>query len=180
VLVGHSYGGMLVRLFAHDHDDKVAGVVLVDAVHADQSVRALAIIQHTPAFARLRREVRQSVVQGVDFRAGEALDRRVRSLGNTRLVVITSAQTHWPDLPPRLRRSLDHDWDKMQTELTSLSTDSVHAVALRSDHFVQSFLTGQPDVVIRAVRAVVDADRGDRQLPSCEHIFRRLAVPCRR
>jgi pimeloyl-ACP methyl ester carboxylesterase len=30
VLVGHSYGGFLVRLFARDHRDSVAGLVLVD------------------------------------------------------------------------------------------------------------------------------------------------------
>jgi len=32
VLVGHSMGGLIVRLFALSHADKVAGVVLVDAV----------------------------------------------------------------------------------------------------------------------------------------------------
>jgi pimeloyl-ACP methyl ester carboxylesterase len=31
VLVGHSYGGMLVRLYASEHRDDVAGVVLVDS-----------------------------------------------------------------------------------------------------------------------------------------------------
>src|SRR4029453_12928664 len=32
VLVGHSMGGLMVRLFALSHPDKVVGVVLVDAV----------------------------------------------------------------------------------------------------------------------------------------------------
>jgi pimeloyl-ACP methyl ester carboxylesterase len=32
VLVGHSMGGLMVRLFAHAHPDRVLGVVLVDAV----------------------------------------------------------------------------------------------------------------------------------------------------
>jgi pimeloyl-ACP methyl ester carboxylesterase len=32
VLVGHSYGGLIVRLFAKLHPDEVAGVVLVDSV----------------------------------------------------------------------------------------------------------------------------------------------------
>jgi pimeloyl-ACP methyl ester carboxylesterase len=31
VLVGHSYGGLLVRLFAHQHPTEVVGIVLVDA-----------------------------------------------------------------------------------------------------------------------------------------------------
>ncbi|MDO6543903.1 alpha/beta fold hydrolase [Photobacterium sanguinicancri] len=37
VLVGHSFGGLNVRLFADRHLDKVVGVVLVDALHEDVS-----------------------------------------------------------------------------------------------------------------------------------------------
>lgn len=36
VLVGHSYGGFIVRLFASRFPDKVAGVILVDASHERQ------------------------------------------------------------------------------------------------------------------------------------------------
>ena len=35
VLVGHSYGGMIVKLFAFTHPSEVAGVVLVDPSHED-------------------------------------------------------------------------------------------------------------------------------------------------
>ena len=36
VLVGHSFGGLIVRAFAYTYPDKVAGLVLVDAAHEDQ------------------------------------------------------------------------------------------------------------------------------------------------
>lgn len=36
LLVGHSYGGMLARLYAHRYPAEVAGLVLVDAAHEDQ------------------------------------------------------------------------------------------------------------------------------------------------
>jgi len=39
VLVGHSSGGLHVRLFASSHPDDVAGIVLVDAAHEDASRR---------------------------------------------------------------------------------------------------------------------------------------------
>ena len=39
VLVGHSLGGMHVRLFAYQHPDQVAGLVLVDASHEEQDMR---------------------------------------------------------------------------------------------------------------------------------------------
>jgi pimeloyl-ACP methyl ester carboxylesterase len=39
VLVGHSLGGMFVRLFAHQYPEDVVGMVLVDAAHPDQTER---------------------------------------------------------------------------------------------------------------------------------------------
>ncbi len=39
VLVGHSLGGMLMRLYAHEHPDQVVGMVLVDSSHEEQMLR---------------------------------------------------------------------------------------------------------------------------------------------
>jgi pimeloyl-ACP methyl ester carboxylesterase len=39
VLMGHSTGGMLVRLYANNYPDEVVGMVLVDAQHEDQFER---------------------------------------------------------------------------------------------------------------------------------------------
>ena len=39
VLVGHSFGGALVRLYAHDYPDEVVGMVLVDAAPSDLFIR---------------------------------------------------------------------------------------------------------------------------------------------
>jgi pimeloyl-ACP methyl ester carboxylesterase len=50
VLVGHSIGGMYARLYAHEHPDKVAGMVMVDATHEEQLARmpeAIAKMQGT-------------------------------------------------------------------------------------------------------------------------------------
>lgn len=40
ILVGHSYGGLLIRHFAHRYPDRVAGLVFVDAAHPEQLVRS--------------------------------------------------------------------------------------------------------------------------------------------
>lgn len=40
ILVGHSYGGLNVRLYAYDHPAEVVGMVLVDPSHEDDEPRA--------------------------------------------------------------------------------------------------------------------------------------------
>ena len=39
VLVGHSIGGLYVRLYAHEYPEQVAGMVLVDSTHEEQYAR---------------------------------------------------------------------------------------------------------------------------------------------
>jgi pimeloyl-ACP methyl ester carboxylesterase len=162
VLVGHSYGGILARLFASQHPAEAAGVVLVDARGRDATRRQLALLpksQVPPVLAA-------PVQDGVDIAASEALASRVRSLGATPLAVITAGR-HDQDwgrlLSPGFAQAFDRLWTTMQDELTTLSSNHLHVVALRSDHFVQRF-DGQPDVVIRAVQAVVRAARDHTRL----------------
>jgi pimeloyl-ACP methyl ester carboxylesterase len=179
VLVGHSYGGLLARLFARADAKEVGGIVLVDAMGRDQTRRELAIWPRSQARA-LRRTVAARVRDGVDLASGEALASRVRSLGHTPLAVVT-AGTHraeWGTVPTRLGRRLDRQWTTMQDELAALSDDHVHVVALRSDHSVQA-PDGQPEVVIRAVRAVVGAVRDRTRLVPCRRLFPGSDVRCR-
>ena len=179
VLVGHSYGGLLVRLFARAHPAEVGGAVLVDAMGRDQTRRQLALWPRSE-LAALRRDVARPVRDGVDLAAGEALAAHVRSLGDIPLAVIT-AGTHdneWGRAPVRLAQALDRQWQTMQDELAALSSDHVHVVARRSDHFVQG-IDGQPRVVIDAVDAVVDATRNRTALPPCTQLYSGPEVRCR-
>jgi pimeloyl-ACP methyl ester carboxylesterase len=179
VLVGHSYGGLLARLFADAHPKKIAGVVLVDAMTRDQTRRQLAIWPRSQA-RKLRRQVATRVRDGVDLAAGEALAGRIRSLGDTRLAVITAGRhdAEWGTVPRKLARALDRQWATMQDELAALSSDHLHVVALRSDHFVQG-IDGQPRVVVATVRALVRSAREGRPLPPCRRLFNGADVACR-
>ena len=179
VLVGHSYGGLLARLFARDHPEHTAGVVLVDAMGRDATRRQLARWPESVAPAR-RREWAQPVIDGVDLRSSEELASTVRTLGDTPLVVVTAGQhrDETAGLPQRLVQSQWRLWTTLQAELARLSSDHVHVVAQRSGHFVQD-LDGQPQVVIRAVQAVVRAERDNTQLPPCEDLFSGPDVRCR-
>jgi pimeloyl-ACP methyl ester carboxylesterase len=179
VLVGHSYGGLLVRLFAQAHPDDTAGVVLVDSMGRDQTPREMAVWPRTVA-AQDRRNYAQPVIDGVDLRAGERAAAPIRTLGDTPLAVVTAGrhEAGMDQLPRGLRTRLDRLWTTMQDELAALSPDHVHVVALRSDHFVQR-LDGQPAVVVRAVRTVVQAARAGEELPPCPRVFEGAGVRCR-
>ena len=78
VLVGHSYGGLLARLFARAHPDQVAGVVFVDAMGRDATRRQLAIWPKSEAPAQRREWAKPVQDHGVDLERGEALASRMR------------------------------------------------------------------------------------------------------
>lgn len=44
MLVGHSWGGVIARLFAHAHPADVAGIVFVDATNEALDTRTLALL----------------------------------------------------------------------------------------------------------------------------------------
>jgi pimeloyl-ACP methyl ester carboxylesterase len=179
VLVGHSYGGMLVRLFAHEHPGETAGLVLVDARAAGATRRQLVVWPRSEA-RRVRRAVFKPVQHGVDLGASEAIVGRVRSLGGVPLAVVTASRHEdWARVVSRrTAQALDRLWTTMQDELAALSPNHVHVVARHSDHFVQR-ADGQPDVVVRAVGAVVRAAREHAPLPPCRELFRGRGVRCR-
>ena len=178
VLAGHSYGGLLTRLYAHAHPRDVAGLVLVDAVGRNATERQLAIWPKSVE-PDARKEAAEPVTNDVDVRSSEALDARVRSLGDLPLIVIEAGrheQLFGPDKTP-LWRAEARLWSRMQAELARLSSDHVHVLARRSDHFVQR-IDGQPQVVTGALRALVRAARGKTRLASCASLFRGPAVRC--
>ena len=53
VLVGASIGGLAVRLFASEHPERVAGLVLVDASHEDQDVEVPRVAPFVPLLSSL-------------------------------------------------------------------------------------------------------------------------------
>ena len=179
VLVGHSYGGVLARVFAHAYPSETAGLVLIDTIGRDGRRRQLAIWPRSQA-PEIRRGVATRVMDRVNLAAGEAIASRVSGLGGMPLAVVTAGrQDNFPHKPARLYRALKRLWDEMQDELAALSENSVHVVALASNHDIPSSRNGQPSVIVRAVQAVVDAARSHARLPRCRDLFSGSDVRCR-
>ena len=69
--------------------------------------------------------------------------------------------SHDPDkpsseIPPDLAKPVNQEWEKMQEELSHLSTRGTQAIARNSAHYIQ---LDRPDMVIDAVHRVVDEAR---------------------
>ena len=60
VMVGHSLGGLVVRVFVHNYPDEVAGMVLVDSIHEEQNIRLSAAV---PKFGAMQK---QGEKQGIE------------------------------------------------------------------------------------------------------------------
>jgi pimeloyl-ACP methyl ester carboxylesterase len=178
VVAGHSYGGVLARVFAHLHPTETAGLVLIDTMGRDGRRRQLAIWPESQA-RTIRRQLATTVMNRIDLAAGETLADRLTTLGDTPLAVITAGRhDNFPRRPSRLADGLEGLWARMQDELAQLSTSSVHVVAARSNHDIPSSRSGQPSVIVRGVEAVMDAARDGTELPSCPEIFSGSDIRC--
>jgi len=179
VLVGHSFGGFVVRLYAQQHPRAVAGMVLVDASHADYPARMLAALPppqpgEGASLTRQRRFLAHDRYDTTRIRKPEQIDivtsteqaRRATVLGARPLVVLTAGRPeHWPpDFPSNIATRLWHLHQELQRDLTHLSSHSTQTVVAESWHNIHM---EQPEAVIAAIRQVVDAVRagGRRSTP---------------
>jgi pimeloyl-ACP methyl ester carboxylesterase len=99
----------------------------------------------------------ESVAELKSFPESAAQTAASGSLGDLPLVVLS----HDPDkpssdLPADVAKPVNDAWEKMQKELSQLSTRGTRVVAKNSSHYIQM---DRPDVVIDAVRGVLDQVR---------------------
>ena len=164
VLVGHSLGGLFVRLYAATYPEEVAGLVLVDAW--SEGLQGLLTPEQWESYVRVNSAVPPAMAgypgyETLDFAAasaamGEAA--AARPLGPVPLAVIAHGQPFGlteEDLgfPPE---ALERAWRAAQEGLARLAPGARFVVATESAHYVQ---LQQPELVIAAIREVVEAVR---------------------
>jgi len=172
VLVGHSWGGELARLYAGTHDD-VEAIVLIDAASPGQTPAiAAALPPYKPGEPALMEQLRHPHIadplanpENLAWEKSLNEAAAVKSLGDLPEVVITAGNTF-----DGFEKFVYPLWLKMQDRLASLSTRTVHVLAPRSGHFVQQ---DDPELVVAGIRAALAASRGDGRLATCAAIFAR-------
>ena len=153
VLVGHSFGGLNVRLFASKHPGEVAGLVLVDATPEDFPEVEDSL--HSPSEREKLRTSRAiappAFTDELEAMVASAASVRAARLPSGLPVVILTA-AHGGDSP-----AFRATWSSLQRSMAASLPSSRQIIAEHSDHYIQF---DEPELVVSAIRELVAAARG--------------------
>jgi pimeloyl-ACP methyl ester carboxylesterase len=163
-LVGHSFGGMIVRLFAQTHPSKVAGLVLVDAFGTN--IRSLFGPDLWPGYVELLNHPGTPLDSDPSFETVDmdgAIDAVLQAPALPRVPLAVMSKTEpfatAPGVSPAILSKLEEAWPLVQDELVKLEPQTPHILATGSDHYVQ---IRDPDLTITTVRLIVKRVRRGR------------------
>lgn len=194
VLVGHSLGGIYVRQFAAEYPDEILGMVLVDAAHPQQFDRIPDILKETdsylqistafPTLARLgvfrvyfalggemdfaeMKEPQKSEMKAIwsspEYFVSQRAEiiarpgifaeaQQLGTLGDLPLLVITAGP------------SASDLWGELQSELASLSEDSIHLNVETATHASLAFHPNDARQVSTGILKILDVIRTESGL----------------
>ena len=182
VMVGHSLGGLIVRVFAHDYASEVAGVVLVDSMNPKQVTESLSnklalfsSIEAAVARVGVGRLLVKLPAIAPSLPAGDEAyypllfrPQTFQTAANEYRELPASAAeaaavTSFGDLPLIVLTARLNDnpgWPEWQNELLQLSSNSQHLIAENSGHSIQ---VDEPDAAVSAILKMVELVRQSTQ-----------------
>jgi pimeloyl-ACP methyl ester carboxylesterase len=185
ILAGHSFGGYTVQYFASHYPDEVAALLLIDSSHPEQLARLpqdreRRLLRHRfghsrqyllqepalpPHFPPEKSVIAQRLMrtwksmltwreESLNFGLSAAQVHRSGRPPDVPLIVLTRGLRLWP--PTEYGNAMESAWMELQDELSLLTAHSAHLIAERSGHSIH---LDQPEMVISAVRTLVDQAR---------------------
>jgi pimeloyl-ACP methyl ester carboxylesterase len=166
VLVGHSFGGLIVRLYAQTYPAQISGVVFVDAfsptvpaVFGDQWPIYRDQLLNPPLDQAPIASMRSPDSERVDLDASSAQVLAAPAMPDIPLVVLTKTEsfgglTSVPGLPADQTNKL---YEQAQQDFVALAAATPQFIATGSDHYIQF---SQPDLVVSATELVLHRAQG--------------------
>ncbi|GAA2290668.1 alpha/beta fold hydrolase [Streptomyces violaceusniger] len=151
VLAGHSLGGLIAARYAPDHQDRIKGLVLMDATSPTQTADLNKGIPESatgPAVAL--RDQTLAILHGGEPEMLTVPDGKVRSAGDIPVEVIRHGKQYLaevPDYGPGLERA----WTNGQRKWLAVSSRAKLSTAKTSTHYIY---VDQPGVAVRAIERV--------------------------
>jgi pimeloyl-ACP methyl ester carboxylesterase len=182
VLVGESIAGFNARMFASDHPEHAAGLVLVDASHEDDAHEVPGIARFVPLLSTIgvfrllgvsfgqpieslapsvRQYARATMFRASGYQA--AADEIIHIRETISEVKSSRRRLTIPVLVVTGAGGADENWRRLQQDQASLSERGCLITAQQSGHVVA---IDQPQVVVDAIRTVVEIVRG-QDVPLC-------------
>ena len=183
VLVGHSFGGLIVQVYARRFPDEVAGMVLVDSSHPNLARHPGRLDRMGRVAFRLKLLAPLGIARFIiDVPSGnpESRPSSVRAMEKEVLATTRSYRAMASELEG-LRESLNQAaedrprlgrkplvvltegrhkmefWHAMQEQFTELSDSSEWQVVDGAGHFIHQ---DEPEIVVDAIRRAVESARG--------------------
>ncbi|PFM75247.1 alpha/beta hydrolase [Bacillus sp. AFS077874] len=145
VFVGHSFGGINVRLYASSYPEEVVGVILLDPSHEDQ---------HKKMVHLFKKEVQEDYYKGFedkkslsDFEESFEQVRCSEFPNNIPLTVLTGGKQ-----PHHSPESMSV-WMEFQQNIAKLSKNSKHLILEDCGHAVH---IDQPEIVTREIQNMLE------------------------
>lgn len=158
VLVGHSFGGMNVRMYAAKYPADAAGMVLVDSSLEDLFARWDAFVDAESMKRKRARMIDNP--EGVDWEATCTKVRAANWRSDVPLIVLTQGREEdWSKIAPEeveTVKKMGQVFRELQADLMRHSSNSKQIIAERSGHNIHD---DQPELVIDAIRQVVETVR---------------------
>jgi pimeloyl-ACP methyl ester carboxylesterase len=178
ILVGHSFGGYNIRVFAKKYPEKVRGLIFIDSPHEDQifytETRAdikigkylawtgiLRIFSLIPQIKDYSPEVGRMIKAHMNqtrylSTIRDECDSRPKSASQVRIArdfgnlpIVIISRGLYNDRSENERKI----WEKYQNDLTTLSSNSRHLIAHKSGHRI---ISEQPEIIVEAIKEMIN------------------------
>lgn len=178
VLVGHSFGGLNIIVFAAEHPQETAGAVLVDSINPDRippptilkNELIMWLYRTTAPFGIPRllgdcpigpascRQYAKTFAAMREARFESAqIARSVNGLGDLPLIVVARDPQHYLQSDKSIeRREREEAWSESQEGLLDLSTEATLMIAGGAGHSIPQ---ENPQVVIDAIESMTQSSR---------------------